>query len=126
MTMQTYDSTVSATQEQVNDLVLAVLPAQGQWSEDAYLWLTDHTTRLIEFTDGYIEVLPMPTDAHQTLVLLLYELLAAFLRPRGGKVLVAPYGSRFAMANTVSPILCWCARRMTHAARTVSGSVPTW
>jgi Uma2 family endonuclease len=90
MTMQTYDSTVSATQQQVNDLVLEVLPAQGQWSEDAYLWLTDHTTRLIEFTDGYIEVLPMPTDAHQTLVLLLYELLAAFLRPRGGKVLVAP------------------------------------
>ena len=90
MTMQTYDSTVSATQQQVDDLVLEILPAQGQWSEDAYLWLTDHTTRLIEFTDGYIEVLPMPTDAHQTLVLLLYELLAAFLRPRGGKVLVAP------------------------------------
>jgi len=90
MTIQTYDSTVSTTQQQVDDLVLEVLPAQGQWSEDAYLWLTDHTTRLIEFTDGYIEVLPMPTDAHQTLVLLLYELLTAFVRPRGGKVLVAP------------------------------------
>ena len=90
MTMQTYDSTASATQHQVNDLVLEVLPAQGQWSEDAYHWLTDHTTRLIEFTDGYIELLPRPTDEHQTLVLLLYELLVAFLRPRGGKVLVAP------------------------------------
>jgi Uma2 family endonuclease len=90
MPPETYASTVSATQEQVEDLVLEILPAQGQWSEDAYLWLTDHTTRLIEFTDGYIEVLPMPTDAHQTIVLLLYELLVAFLRPLGGKVLVAP------------------------------------
>jgi Uma2 family endonuclease len=90
--MQTalYTSTVTATQEQVDDLMRELLPAQGQWSEEAYLWLTEHTTRLIEFTDGYLEVLPMPTDEHQTLVLSLYELLAAFLRPRGGKVLVAP------------------------------------
>ncbi len=90
--MQTnlYTSTVSASQKQVENLVLEVLPAQGQWSEENYLWLTDHTTRLLEFTDGYIEVLPMPTDEHQTILLLLYEQLVAFLRPRGGKVLVAP------------------------------------
>jgi Uma2 family endonuclease len=85
-----YTSTVTATQEQVDDLMRELLPAQGQWSEEAYLWLTEHTTRLIEFTDGYLEVLPMPTDEHQTLVLSLYEMLAAFLRPRGGKGLVAP------------------------------------
>jgi Uma2 family endonuclease len=90
MSSKPYTSTVSASQEEVEDLVRELLPAQGQWSEDAYLWLTDHTARLIEFTDGYIEVLPMPTDAHQTIVLFLYELLAAFLRPLGGKVLVAP------------------------------------
>src|SRR4029450_11005251 len=83
-------STVTATQEQVDALLRELLPAQGQWSEAAYLWLTDHTARLIEFTDGYLEVLPMPTDEHQTMVLLLYELLVAFVRPRGGKVLVAP------------------------------------
>jgi Uma2 family endonuclease len=90
--MQTtlYTSTVMATQEQVDDLMRELLPVQGQWSEEAYLWLTAHTTRLIEFTDGYLEVLPMPPDEHQTLVLSLYELLAAFLRPRRGKVLVAP------------------------------------
>lgn len=83
-------STVAATQEQVDALVRELLPAQGQWTADAYLWLTDHTSRLIEFTDGYLEVLPRPTDAHQTIVLFLYELLVAFIRPRGGKVPVAP------------------------------------
>jgi len=83
-------STVTATQEQVDALLRELLPAQGQWSEEDYLWLTDHTARLLEFTNGYLEVLPMPTDEHQTMVLLLYELLVAFVRPRGGKVLVAP------------------------------------
>ena len=88
--MQMETSTISTSQQQVDDLVLEILPGQGQWSEEAYLWLTDHTTRLVEFSDGYLEVLPMPTDRHQTMLLLLYELLVAFLRPRGGKVLVAP------------------------------------
>lgn len=82
--------TTHSTQQQVDDFVLEVLPAQGQWSEDDYLWLTDHTPRLIEFSNGYIEELPMPTDQHQTILLFLYELLAAFLKPLGGKILVAP------------------------------------
>src|SRR5687768_6169554 len=38
------------------------LPLQGQWGESSYLWLTDRTKRLVEFTEGYIEVLPMPTE----------------------------------------------------------------
>jgi len=49
--------------------VALLFPAQGEWSEDDYLWLTDHTRCLVEFTDGHIEVLPMPTDAHQRIVL---------------------------------------------------------
>ena len=81
---------LSATQDQTDELVLEILPVQGQWSGDDYLWLTDHTPRLVELSDGYIEELPMPTDQHQTIVLYLYELLAAFLRPLGGKILVAP------------------------------------
>lgn len=86
----TIESVVDHTsQSEVDDLVLDLLPMQGQWSEEAYLWLTDFTNRLIEFTDGYIEVLPMPTDKHQTILMFLYELFAGFLRPRGGKVLVA-------------------------------------
>ncbi|MBI3246668.1 MAG: Uma2 family endonuclease [Deltaproteobacteria bacterium] len=90
MQTETPISSVRATQQQMNALVLDLLPEQGQWNEESYLWLTDHTARLIEFTDGYIEVLPMPTDRHQTILLFLYELLVTFLRPLGGKVLVAP------------------------------------
>jgi len=71
--------------------VALLFPAQGEWSEDDYLWLTDHTRCLVEFTDGHVEVLPMPTDAHQRIVLFLYRALYAFLTARGlGIVLVAP------------------------------------
>ena len=65
-------------------------PLQGLWTEEQYLRLTDQTNLLIEFTDGVIEVLPMPTDDHQVVVAFIYEALLAFIRPRGGKVLFAP------------------------------------
>jgi Uma2 family endonuclease len=71
--------------------VALLFPPQGEWSEDDYLWLTDHTRRLVEFTDGHIEILPIPTDEHQRMVLFLYRALYAFLAARGsGIVLVAP------------------------------------
>ena len=54
----------SVTQAQVNDLVEDVFP-QGCWGDDAYLWLTDRTRRLVELTDGYLEILPRPTRGHQ-------------------------------------------------------------
>jgi len=69
--------------------VLDLLPPQGDWTEEAYLWLTDHSNRLIEFTDGYIEVLPMPTEDHQTLLLYMYDLLKVFFAGKG-KISVAP------------------------------------
>jgi len=65
-------------------------PLQGLWTEEQYLKLTDHTNHLLEFTDGEIEVLPMPTRRHQVILALLYELFVAFIRPTGGKVLFAP------------------------------------
>jgi Uma2 family endonuclease len=71
--------------------VALLLPLQGQWGESDYLWLTDHTKCLVELTDGYIEVLPMPTEEHQRIVLFLYRALYAFLATHGmGLVLVAP------------------------------------
>jgi hypothetical protein len=46
------------------DTLEEILPHQGEWSEQAYLVLTDHRSRLIEYTDGFLEVLPWPTDKH--------------------------------------------------------------
>ena len=56
--------------------IATLFPDQGQWSEEEYLGL--ETNRLIEFSDGHLEILPMPTQTHQTIVFLLSRLLYAF------------------------------------------------
>ena len=63
---------------------------QGLWSVEQYLKLTDQTNRLIEYTDGVIEVLPMPTKYHQAISKLLFLALLAFVQRRGGDVFYAP------------------------------------
>jgi Uma2 family endonuclease len=67
-------------------LVLDLLPKQGDWTDEQYLWLTDHTNRLVEFTHGFLEPLPMPTDKHQSALQYVFLLFHAFVQPRGGKV----------------------------------------
>jgi Uma2 family endonuclease len=90
MAINTRNSTISTLQAEVDNLILDLYPRQGDWTEEEYLDLTDHANHLIEFTDGYIEVLPMPTDNHQSILAYLFELFLAYLRPRGGKVLFSP------------------------------------
>ena len=77
------------SQKALHALLCDVLPPQGAWSDAAYLWLTDHSNRLIEFTDGCIEELPMPTFTHQSVLAFLYDLFRAYLKPRGGVVIFA-------------------------------------
>jgi Uma2 family endonuclease len=56
--------------------IARLYPTQGTWSEREYLNLD--TNRLVEFSHGFIEFLPMPTTSHQRIVLLLVSLLNAF------------------------------------------------
>ena len=62
---------------------------QGLWTEAQYLRLTDDATRLLEFTDGRLEVLPMPTDRHQVILGFLYRALFPRVYGSGGTVLFA-------------------------------------
>ena len=73
-----------------DDTVLDLDPIQGLWTEAQYLKLTDHSRRLLEFTDGYLEVLPMPTGRHQVISRFLLFALFAFVQRLGGSVLYAP------------------------------------
>jgi Uma2 family endonuclease len=72
------------------DLLEEILPPQGAWSEDEYLVLTEHRNRLVEFTDGFLEVLPVPTDKHQSVLQFLFLAFHGFAGARGGKVHFAP------------------------------------
>jgi len=83
-------TTAVGTSPDWKDLLVDILPPQGQWSEEQYLILTDHRRRLIEFSDGFLEVLPMPTDQHQTLLKFLFLAFFQFFETRGGNVQFAP------------------------------------
>jgi Uma2 family endonuclease len=63
---------------------------QGLWTTEQYLRITDNNASLIEFTDGKLEILPMPTEKHQAILGFLYVALLTFLQPRGGKGFFAP------------------------------------
>ena len=76
----------TASQAALDALLCELLPRQGDWNDEGYLWLTDHGNRRVEFTDGCIEALPAPADAHQSVLLFLHALFRAWLRPRGGVV----------------------------------------
>ena len=58
-----------------------LFPAQGTWSEEEYLALNGN--RLIEFSHGWVEVLPIPTTLHQVIVAFLYDSLKGFVLPKG-------------------------------------------
>ncbi len=74
-----------------NDTTVLDLDAlQGLWTSEQYLRITDNNNWLLEFTDGKLEVLPMPTEQHQAIVGFLYVTLLAFLQRHRGKVFFAP------------------------------------
>jgi Uma2 family endonuclease len=71
--------------------VALLYPPQGQWSQEQYLALTDHTRWLVEYTAGKIEVLSMPTIEHQMIARFLFLALNTFVETRKlGVVLFCP------------------------------------
>ncbi len=87
------------------ETLLDILPEQGTWSEAAYLWLTDNTNRLVEFTDGELEMLPMPTNKHQILLQFLFFAIHAAIHPLGGIVQFAALRMRLPTGNYREPDL---------------------
>ncbi len=73
--------------------IATLFPLQGEWSEEEYLTLD--TNRLVEFSQGALEVLPMPTEYHQLIVQFVYR--AMFGLEGGdslGVALIAPFRVR--------------------------------
>jgi Uma2 family endonuclease len=69
--------------------VARLFPNQGAWSEHEYLALQGNY--LVEYSDGCVEVLPMPSTTHQLIVAYLYSTLAAMVGPKKlGTPLFAP------------------------------------
>ncbi len=93
--------------------VARLFPPQGSWSEEEYLALPDN--RLTELDHGRVEVLDMPSELHQFLVLFLYEALVTPVRGHDlGWVVVAPLPVRLWEGKLREPDVLFMRRE--HAA----------
>lgn len=92
-----------------------LFPTQGSWSEEAYLALD--TGRLIEYSEGFLEFPPMPTMAHQDMLIFLFELLKAYvLKHQLGKVYVAPVPVRLRAGRYREPDVFFVSTQRVHEA----------
>lgn len=93
-------------------------PRQGDWTEADYLALDSN--RLIEFTDGVLEFLPMPKLSHARISRYLSDRLRGYVESRQlGEVFWAPVSVRLRTGQLREPDVFFLA---SHRPRT--GDVP--
>ena len=94
--------------------IAKLYPDQGTWGVEEYLAL--ETNRLVEYSDGFVEILETPTQSHQLLVAALYRMLSRFVSGRGlGQVLFAPFRVRLWPGKYREPDIVFMAAK--HADR---------
>lgn len=110
---------MSASQQTVKQreptyAIVDLFPAQGEWTEEEYLALD--TSRIVELSDGRLEVAEMPTDFHQLIVVRLIAALYPFVVAHQlGHIRVAPLRVRLWPGKFREPDLVFMAA--AHADR---------
>jgi Uma2 family endonuclease len=88
--------------------IARLFPDQGEWSVSDYLDL--NTNQLIEYIDGRLVFLPMPTRAHQFIAWNVFRLLDNYVRSRNvGNALFAPYRVRVRRGKFREPDVLYVA-----------------
>jgi Uma2 family endonuclease len=96
-------------------VIATLYPNQGDWSEGEYLELSDRTNRLIELSDGIVEVLDMPSTIHQGIVACLHRHVRDHLQPpRLGRTFFAPYPLRLAEGKFREPDVLFVTADHAH------------
>ena len=73
--------------------IARLFPAQGDWTEDEYFALDSN--HFVEYSDGRLEFLPMPTIFHQLILQYLFKRLDSFVVAHElGIVIVSGYKVR--------------------------------
>jgi Uma2 family endonuclease len=97
--------------------VALLYPPQGKWSVDDYLDLTDNLNQFVEFSGGRIEVLAVPTVAHQRILVYLFSVLKGFVDQHGlGEVLPSVLRVRVADDRFREPDIAFKGRRQDSSA----------
>lgn len=102
--------------------LVAEFPRQGEWTEEEYL--NREFDGLVEYVDGVLEFLPMPTWSHQFIVDFLHDVLKQYVRPRKlGITAFAPLRVRVAPKRYREPdILFATHQRVKNLKRPAEGA----
>jgi Uma2 family endonuclease len=90
-------------------------PSQGDWTEDEYFAL-DTGNQPVELSDGFLEVLPMPTMTHQWILSYLWKLLEAFAYPKLGLVMLTGLRVRLWSEKVRDPDVAFMLKANRHRA----------
>ncbi len=90
--MSAAPTALAEVQDDICSLPLLDVPYRlpGKWDDEAYLTLAESVRRLMEMTDGVVEVLPPPTIEHQHMLGWLFEAFRRRIARAGGKVVFSP------------------------------------
>jgi len=114
MRQQTINSARGSFSAEPTWEIAHLFPTQGNWSEEEYLNIDGN--HLVEFSDGYLEILPMPTTSHQMLAYYLSGLVSAFTAIRDlGTILPAPLRVRLRPGKFRAPDVVFMLKK--HADR---------
>ena len=84
-------------------------PHQGEWTEEQYFALD--TNQLIEFNNGVLEFLPMPSQTHQRIAKFLLKLLDDFVEKRRlGEVYMMGFPVRLPNGKSRQPDVTYISR----------------
>jgi Uma2 family endonuclease len=73
--------------------IARLFPAQGDWTEEDYFALDSN--HFVEYSDGHLEFLPMPTIFHQLILQFIFKRLEEFVMANAlGTVVVSGYKVR--------------------------------
>lgn len=94
---------------------IELFPRPGEWTETDYFPLSEQG-RIVELSDGNVEVSPVPTDFHQLILGRLFALLFAFVNTHKlGQVRFAPLPTRLWPGKVREPDLIYMSA--AHADR---------
>lgn len=92
-------------------------PAQGRWTEQDY-WALEGSYegfRHIELSNGHLDVLPMPTELHQFILVYFFEALKAFTKAHApGVVLPSGLKIRLKEGNIREPDVSYMKAENRH------------
>ena len=96
-------------------------PTQGHWTEEDYLEL--ETNLLIEYTDGVLEFLDMPSPQHQLILQYIQMRLLNFvLKSRRGSVMAAPLPIRVASMTYREPDIVYFVKKLADLSKAPNGA----